>query len=101
MDFNTLWKLTWKVYSFFYNTKRNFVLLDYEIPYDRKHWSFTKLKRLSVTLGTPFDHWISLSLVELIQIANESESLVFKSTGQESCMQVIMPFELTTIVLSS
>lgn len=65
---NTLWKLIWKVLAFFYNAKRNFILFDSKIFYNRKCSHFTKLNKISNSLSRIFFFCQStyLSLIELL-----------------------------------
>lgn len=110
--FNTLWKLTWKVFSFFSNAERNFILIDSEILYNKKCSIFMKTKRINNSLSRPFYQWTYPSLIELLSwtslgikvysfkaIGNfvsafeSAGSIVMCTSGNWSC-SLTLPFEL-------
>lgn len=76
--FNSLWKLTQKVHSFFYNGKRYFFLS--EILHNRECSSFTKLKKISNGSNTALCQWTNLSLIESsLPYPIRSKGLIFQA----------------------
>lgn len=95
---NILWKLTWKVFPSFIMEKRNFILIDSEIFYNRKCSYFTKPNRRNESLNKLFFflQWTYLFLIELLSHASLGikiwsfkaiENLVSKFSSLESAVK--------------